>query len=612
MEVMSLKKDLSSYTNVFCDSQEALIWAYQNGLSPKALIRTSSPAMLWSKNKYISDIESHWSEEKMHKFQSTIKKFSEEIFDKLISTKCLTHEEALCISSTAVFFHKVIFKAACLKDEDLREPRLFISVDGFGGLGGNNMNSPWDLLLNHNSKFKKIVYSLDRLKWDGLSTDGISLFNRIKIGGIETLIYRIFVKLMSNLPNSFFRKQVLVVNESELLIETGAALILNGIKIRKIVPDNSDFIPDNSHQLLIIKESIKTIVRNRIKEWVSPDLVKSCELLFFQEIEAKFNTFSQLRSKWSFLSKEPSKYKRVLLINAPGNISGLAISSMCRKIGIPIVSTQHGITMEICETSGGGSLANEINVSDIFLTYNSESKKISENSHFAIGNAIDVGISARHLRMKNPPFLGNNNNFAPIVYVSTNLYRGNLSAIGNCLTDYKKAKKEGRLINKVLNELPHKVCYKTYPEENRRYADEDPIISLINSKKNMELFDRKIDMRFLIQKHQVLVTSLATSTIGWLVMSKKPVVFINCHSESPLTKNAYDQFSKGLFVFNETDDLYGKLQHFLSRPIAEIEKLGLQKENDRNALISKFFTSSQKGNAGKLASQIIIKKYFTK
>ena len=39
------------------------------------------------------------------------------------------------------------------------------------------------------------------------------------------------------------------------------------------------------------------------------------------------------------------------MINAPGTIPGLAISSVCRDIGIPIVSSQHGITMEICETN---------------------------------------------------------------------------------------------------------------------------------------------------------------------------------------------------------------------------------------------------------------------
>jgi hypothetical protein len=50
--------DFSKYINVFCDSLEALDWAYQQGLPRNSIIRTSSPAMLWAKNSNIVHIES--------------------------------------------------------------------------------------------------------------------------------------------------------------------------------------------------------------------------------------------------------------------------------------------------------------------------------------------------------------------------------------------------------------------------------------------------------------------------------------------------------------------------------------------------------------------------
>jgi len=49
--------DLSQYSVVFCDSSQALEWAYQNGLSRTTLIKTSSPAILWNKNKNIVNVE---------------------------------------------------------------------------------------------------------------------------------------------------------------------------------------------------------------------------------------------------------------------------------------------------------------------------------------------------------------------------------------------------------------------------------------------------------------------------------------------------------------------------------------------------------------------------
>ena len=151
------KTSLSEYNNVFCDSLEALEYAYQQGLSRDAIIRTSSPAMLWNKDPNIIHIESHWNVDLMKEFQSTIQRFSEEVYDKVMLTNCVTHEEALCVAQVAVFFHRLLFKASCLINEDLVEPRLFVSVDGNGGPGGNNMNPPWDKLLINNPKLFLIL-----------------------------------------------------------------------------------------------------------------------------------------------------------------------------------------------------------------------------------------------------------------------------------------------------------------------------------------------------------------------------------------------------------------------------------------------------------------------
>jgi len=162
----------------------------------------------------------------------------------------------------------------------------------------------------------------------------------------------------------------------------------------------------------------------------------------------------------------------------------------------------------------------------------------------------------------------------------------------------------------VFSCLPHKICYKNYPEDNRRYADEDPILAEVRTKENMDLFNRKIDMRYLLSKHRVLVTTVATSTLGWLVMSGKPVVFINQSHNGPLTSNAHSIFSKGLFLFDDTKGFHERLYNFLSLPIAEIEKLWAQKKDAREEMVKQFFTSSLCKNSGKIASRIISDKYF--
>jgi hypothetical protein len=598
--------DFSKYRKVFCDSLEALQWSYSQGLSNNATILTSSPAMLWSKESNIIHIESIWNVDKMKEFQETIQSFSEKVYDSVVSVEGITHEESLCIAQVAMSFHRLLFKASCLTGKDLSEECLFISV---ASSSGKNMNTPWDRLLSNNLKFKTVTYTLKNDKWGKLTTEGISLFTRIRVGGLETLIYRLLVKLMGKLPRTFFNRQVLIPNENELLIETATHLAMKGIQIREIKPNKISEISVNKNQFTAIKKSISFIVNQRLEQWVDPSLVLKCEEIFFQDVEEKLNTFLKYWTRWKYISKETVKQKKILFVNAASNINSLAIASVCRENGIKVVSAQHGVSKEICATHGEVSAKYDTNVSDLFLVYNAESKKMSESSHFSIGCASVVGISARHQRMSMLSFMQNKG--TPIVYVSTNLYRGNLSAFSTWETDYDRSLREHFLITNVFGRLPHKVLYKAYPEENRRYADEDPVIKTVLAKENIELFSQKVDMRYLISKHRILVTSLATSTLGWLVMSGKPVVFINRHNDHPLTKDAHISFSKGLFLFDDIDNkFYEKLYNFLSLPIDEIEKLWRKKKSDRKCMINKFFTSSCSKSSGKIASRVIFNKYF--
>ncbi|MBT4733247.1 hypothetical protein HOB87_14970, partial [Candidatus Woesearchaeota archaeon] len=603
--------NFSQYNNVFCDSLEALEWAYKQGLSRNTLIRTSSPAMLWHKNMNIQHVEERWSTHEMKIFQTTIQGFSENVYDQVMSINGTTHEESLCIAQTAVSFHKLLFKAACLTEADLIEPRLFIRLDGKGGPGGNNMNTPWDKLLINNSKFKTINYTLKNDKWDTLTTAGVSLWNRIYIGGIETLIYRLLIKLMDKFPINLFNKQIIMPNENELIIETSTALALNRTQIRRIRPNKIKTISTDMTKLLSIRRNIRPFIRQRISDWVMTTLVSQCEEMFFNYIEDKLNSFLKFRTQWQYLSSESKKPKKVLLINAAGNnANGLAISSICREAGIPVVSTQHGVTAEICATHGEGSSGYEINVSDFFFVFNEQSKKITESSHFSTGKATVVGIPARHLRMRDVSFFKSKNKFS-IVYVSTNLYRGNLGGFYGCQTDYGRSINEKLLITNVFGRLSHKVLYKTYPEDNRRYADEDPVNGKVRAQKNMVLFNHKVDMRYLLGRHRVLITSGATSTVSWLIMSGKPVVFINWHGDHPLSKDAHASFSRGLFLFDDSDhNFHKKLYNFLSLPIGEIERLWKQKKNDRKNMINQFFTSSTDKSSGKMSARIIQNSFF--
>jgi len=58
---MTKNIDFSKYKHVFCDSREALEWAYKSGLSHDSIIYTSSPAMLYDERPNIVHIDKYCS-----------------------------------------------------------------------------------------------------------------------------------------------------------------------------------------------------------------------------------------------------------------------------------------------------------------------------------------------------------------------------------------------------------------------------------------------------------------------------------------------------------------------------------------------------------------------
>mgnify|MGYP006416518669 CR=1 FL=1 len=91
------KIDFSQYDNVFCDSKQALEWAYKHNLPKKSIIRTSSPAMLCGNNNNIRNIDSRWTISEMKEFQTTIYQFTKDIYDASLSIPNIDRVTSLSI-----------------------------------------------------------------------------------------------------------------------------------------------------------------------------------------------------------------------------------------------------------------------------------------------------------------------------------------------------------------------------------------------------------------------------------------------------------------------------------------------------------------------------------
>jgi len=563
-------------------------------------------------NKNIRHIESRWSVEEMKFFQNSTKNFIKEVFD--LSSANIDRDFALVMSHTMVRFNRLIFKAACLKKIDLTDKRLFVELDSSNDVRGEFLNSPWGELLFKSKNIDTYKYPL-KAKWVSSTTKGVPFLKRLYIAGIETIFFRIatlkYFEVIQHKIFQFFKNknmQVLIPNENELLIETSYNMLKSGVMLKKISVNIDNQATNNFDNQISPPKEVINLLRSRLNLWVIPELIDVCLEVFDKELYKSLNEARMYKKLWSKELNFSSKMKSVLFINAPSTLNGIALTSICRKKNIPVVAFQHGVTKEICKTHGEMMIGYESNYSDLVISYNDLASEASNKSYYAIGPSVSVGMSNRHLRMKSTNWFQSND--SPIVYVSTNLYKGNIGLFGTYLTDYHRSVNELNLISEVFLKVPHKILYKTYPENYQRYADGDPIVESINKTNNIELFNNKTDMRYSVSKYRIFITSKATSTLGWLVMTGKPVIFINWDDNMPLTDEAYKLIKKGLFLFDgNAIDSMNSLKIFLSKPIEEIESLWAKKNIFRQEMITQLF-SSYRNNSGSRAASIIKEKFF--
>ena len=107
-----------------------------------------------------------------------------------------------------------------------------------------------------------------------------------------------------------------------------------------------------------------------------------------------------------------------------------------------------------------------------------------------------------------------------IWYISTRLYQSNMGRLHRGLSDVALYEHERRLISDVFATLPHPVTYKPYPAI--RYLDPDPIAAQIAATANVTAYSDRLDLRYVASRASMLITSGATSTVSWCLMSGKP------------------------------------------------------------------------------------------
>jgi hypothetical protein len=597
MEKLKKIKDLSSYDTVFCDSLEALEIAKEYGLPKDSIVKTSSPAVILDGSYNTIQIDSGWNKEKIKLFKDLDKKFINDVYKELESyhdLKDYAHTVARFSYSSFIIF---LYKASCIINKDLTEKRLILEIDH----QNKKINSPWKILLANNLQADNFKIQTKQLDNATINTTKIPILHRLRVSGIESIIYMLISKSYGFYPKFFSKGDIFVAGNNELITEICYELAKQRYRIKNIEPESFNENIANNIIEKIKKALLDKVIKPYINKYVVDDLVDVCMNKYFEDLNHCLNQYNSLKNGWEMTLKNLSIKPEFIFMNSPSSFKGIALYNSNNRESL-LVSAQHGVTDEISKEKLG-HVAMEINASDIYLAYNDSSASVSEKSQFKKGKSFVVGMSLKHLRMKQN-FSFNKIN-CPIVYIATNLYKGNNGIAGH-ITDYDRAMTEINFIENVLSKVPHKILYKSYPEQNIRYPDLNPVFKVISKYKNIELYDKKVDMRYLMMRHRVIITSRATSTVSWPMLSFKPLIFINSQKSETLNQPAYESLRKSVFLFDaESHNYYDNILKLLSLPISKIEDIWKSMEAERKKTIKSFFTKYN-GDAGKRSIKFLL------
>jgi hypothetical protein len=585
---------------VFCDSVHALKYANNHGLLGNATILTVSPALIDEKENFpnfnIENISDVWSRDKLFRYQRTIKDFAFDIYDCCVKDDIL-FEYALVLSREAVNSSRLIYKAGLLKDDDIMESRGMISVETGADPRLEKINPPYEKLLNSNDSFINIHVPFEPPENYGLKVP--SLVKRLRRAGIESIVYRLGMLLLNKV--SFFWKKginIYVLRENELLIETASVLIKKGYSVQNLKSCSASF-----EVVKHIEDKLKILlypaIHSRVKDWVCKSVVDACVEEVVNNMLKSISRQVGATTYWeknSFV-KSPNS---IVLNGYSGKPEDIALYNVLNKYGNKMCTFQHGVTPELSYILDEEAPFCETSCSNIFFSYNSKIKKYYESLPFSVGKIKPVGMPKRFYKKKSSNIVKDD-----ILFVSMNLYRGNINFLTGFLTDYGRFTFERDMVVRILSRINKIVVYKPYPETNIRYTEPDPVLKYVNQSSNIRLESSYVDLRYIVGNYKAVIVSGASSTISWIIMSDIPLIFINNDDKLTLRDEFKSDFIDSVIYFDIAENgSYDRIHSYLNQPIKNIEDDWESKRVARKKLISTWFTSKN-SIAGELASNII-------
>ena len=413
--------------------------------------------------------------------------------------------------------------------------------------------------------------------------------DRFRLGGFGAVLWKMAQQKW--FPNSLFSDQSIgVIGQTELVRDGFINCFLHGHKPIFIIKPNCESAkirPDIKLARLII-EKCSPIIQERLSFISNKYLRKLAEQVLTERLASEIGKYQFLLQAWR---KELSNLPNLKCV-LTGFIKGpdaMALARVCQERGIKIAACQHSVTREILDNVQERSVFFETCFCDLLFTMNPIAADLTRG--LSLNRTVTV-IS------KNwpSPFERVVGKFSkadkPALFVSTNLYSGHKPNGVPVSNDSDLSDLEIGLVQRIFGQVSLAIDYKPYPSV--RQFDPDPVLKAVNEQKNMSVVGTHQDLRYLLNRYKMFITTKATSTVSWIVASKRPLVFIDHYCHARLSEEARQAFAESFFLFDQLDiGFEACLKEFLQRPFDEILEEWNSKSEQRLQTIENFFGGVQ-------------------
>lgn len=594
--------NLSKYDVVFCESIEVLKAAVNMGLSTNAIVKSTSPALINSSPfnmKVISLGDTLASTEII----SLVEKLPF-LVAQVESCLKMDIKDDLIHVLVARQVRNILSYCHCsllLDKSDFHEKRAILRYASNDNVLNSRLNPSWASLLKCNpiAKTFDIVPSSDDVQI--VIEKSPHFIDRFKYKTNSEWMYKFWMAFWKYVPNTIAPRIILNSGNNPLLRETAAAMSGKGYALKKIV---SKELKESS-----LAENEQDLIFNKVSRILNEFLINNAPLEAVSVIEEIFKTnlnkslaqYSGAKAIWKDeLSKPDYTHVKAIMVNTLIKPSDIGFYAAAKENDIPVISFQHGHGNEINKHQYLNEIMEEHFTSDVVVGF---SDAYFNDRDLRGKNKVSSGVPLEYFRGEKYRSQKEEDS-EELLYVSTALYGGHhLYPLGATYNDKKKYDFERKLIADVLSKLPHRVLYKKYLAQLFSENPSDLLEAEFSSSINFD--NRNENLSFILPDHRVLITSRATSTLGWCLASEKPVIFINFSDHYPLIDSVENLLKEGGFLFNTNDDdFFSDLHVFLSQPIEKIEAEWNQKKSAREKLMKNIFGFYEKCAGKRAANEI--------